>query len=347
MNEHNDSYLVIDGASETQGTELSTLTEDTAFLLSPPPTNYSTSTTTTSSKRSATSTTATPLVKSRRVGLSTTIKPLSTGQFISNDDKKTQYSQFVRTPNADAIKVYNLTAPPPSYKGENWKYFHLVGYYKDSPKESHNHSVDCEYACCNICSAIVICKKAPRRGAVMKHTGGGLKYHIESVHKIYKEDNQSNSNIITIPEQFQRQDVPKYLNKEQKQEKINDATLKWIIKECLPMDTTESISFQSMMKAAYVGYKNISSKHIKTKLYQMAIKVRRQIKKLVGNNTVSMTSDHWTSLAKQNYEGMTIHWIDNEWKLHSLPCGCFLHEGDSKSTSLSESFFSNIFQGLG
>ena len=268
-------------------------------------------------------------------------------QLILNDDKKTQYAQFARKPHADASRRYNLTAPPFSYKGENWKYFHLVGYYKDSPKEIHEHKVDCEYACCNICGTTVVCKKI-QKGGVAKHTGAGLKSHLESAHKIYKDySDELKSNIITIPECFEKQGVPKYSDKEEKQEHINDATVKWIVKECLPIDTTESISFQNMMKAAYYGYKNISSNQVEAGLNQLAMKVRRQIKKLVGKNIVSIASDQWTSLAKQNYEGITIHWIDNEWKRHSLPCGCFLHEDDSKSLSLSEFFFTNIFEGLG
>lgn len=341
--QQDDSYLVLlAGASATQGTEVSALTVDTA--LSTPPNHTSTK------KRLANSSSSTtiPFVKSKRVGLSTTVMPISAEQFISNDDKKTQYAQFLRKPHADASIIYKLMAPPSSYNSDNWKYFHLVGYYKDSPKELHNeHNVDCEYACCNICGTTVVCKRT-LKGGTTRSTGAGLKSHLESVHKIYKENNDgSKSHIVTIPEQFGKQEVPKYVNKEEKQEQIIDATLKWIIKDCLPIDTTESISYQNLMKVAYHGYKNISNKLVKEKLYLLATKVRRQIKSMVGENTVTMTSDHWTSIAKQNYEGMTIHWIDDKWKLHSLPCGCFLHEGDSKSASLSQSFFRNIFEGLG
>ena len=258
-------YLMF-GMSETQGTEVPGLSEDTA-LSSPP--NYSTN------KRFATpsSLITTPFVKSRRVGLSTTIKPISAEQFILNDDKKTQYDQFVRKPHAFASKLYNLTAPPLSYKSKNWNYFHLVGYYKHSPKKFHKHSVDCEYACCNICGTTVVCKKLQKGGA-MRHTGAGLKSHLESVHKIYKEySDESKSNIITIPEYFEKQGAPKYLNKEEEQEHINDATVKWIAKECLPIDTTQSISFQNMMKSAYDGYKNISRKQVESEVASIAQRI--------------------------------------------------------------------------
>lgn len=284
------SYPMFLGPSETQGTELSTLTVDTAISSPPKYTN---------TKRPATpssvSTTSTPFVKSRRIGLSTAIMPTAAAQFISNDDKRAQFAEFVRKPHEEASKVFKLIPPPSSNTSDNWMYFHLVEYYKDSPKELHNqHHSDCEYACCNICGTTIVWKKI-QKGGKFRATGAGLKSHLESVHKIYKENNDRSKSKqnSTIPDQFGQLEAPKYLNKEEKQKYINDATIKWIIKECLPIDTTESVPYQNMMKAAYHGYKNISNKQIKEKLYLMATKVRRQIKVLIGKNTVSMTSLEW------------------------------------------------------
>ena len=77
----------------------------------------------------------------------------------------------------------------------------------------------------NICGTTVVCKKI-QKGGVVRHTGVGLKSHLESMHKIYKEySDVLKSNIITIPEHFEKQGVPKFLNKEKKQEHINDATV--------------------------------------------------------------------------------------------------------------------------
>jgi hypothetical protein len=149
-------------------------------------------------------------VKTRRIGLSTSVEPISKDQYIPNDDKTKKIAQFVKKPHEDASKKFNLKAPPPSYTGDNWKYFHVVGYYKDSPKEQHNHSTDNEYACCNICGATVMFKKKAKTGAGMRSTGAGMKAHLESVHKLYKEPgNASKSNNATIIDEFEKQYVPK------------------------------------------------------------------------------------------------------------------------------------------
>jgi hypothetical protein len=338
--------LILPGA-DTQQTQISALTQDSTL-----------SDVTTRKRKSSeigstsTSISTSGVVKSKRVGLSTNISPLSKGQFISNDDKNVQFAQYINKANEDAIKQFRLVlAPSSSLTSETWKYFHLVQYYEELPKQIYStHEPDREYACCNICGSTVVCKSLNKKSNKMRATGAGIKSHLESAHKIYKEENEStkSTNTSSITDCFGKQSGPKFVSNSHKQEHVDNKTVKWIAKECLPINTTESTSYQEMMKAAYNGYKNMGRKKVKQKLYQLSKKVRKLIRERVGKtNHVSITSDHWTSIAKQNYEGVTIHWIDEEWKLHSLPLGCFLHEGDSKSESLVQSFFERLFEGLG
>ena len=48
--------------------------------------------------------------------------------------------------------------------------------------------------------------------------------------------------------------------------------------------------------------------------------------------------------SKQTFDcvGMTAHWIDVDFKMHSLPHGMFLHEGGSSAALLIDEFLSNI-----
>ena len=87
-----------------------------------------------------------------------------------------------------------------------------------------------------------------------------------------------------------------------KQEHILNTTVKWMIKECQLITATESPSYQAMMTAAYTQYKNISRKQVKAKLFELSRKVRTLVRKHVEQNTISITSDHWTSISKHNYE---------------------------------------------
>ena len=40
--------------------------------------------------------------------------------------------------------------------------------------------------------------------------------------------------------------------------------------------------------------------------------------------------------------GLTAHWIDNNWNLHSLPLGMFLHEGRTQATDFIDQFMVDV-----
>lgn len=49
-----------------------------------------------------------------------------------------------------------------------------------------------------------------------------------------------------------------------------------------------------------------------------------------------------TSKQHLNYAGITAHWLDCNWELHSLPLGLFLHEGGSNANELLDHFFETV-----
>jgi hypothetical protein len=59
---------------------------------------------------------------------------------------------------------------------------------------------------------------------------------------------------------------------------------------------------------------------------------------------VPIVCDHWTSVAKQSYYGMTAHWIDEGFKFHSCTMGCWLHEGGSTVEDLRDAFLIDLFK---
>jgi hypothetical protein len=60
------------------------------------------------------------------------------------------------------------------------------------------------------------------------------------------------------------------------------------------------------------------------------------------HQVVSVTLDLWTSKAKQNYAGLTFHYID-DWILRQHDLGCFLHEGKTTATSIKEDYLKKLF----
>lgn len=51
---------------------------------------------------------------------------------------------------------------------------------------------------------------------------------------------------------------------------------------------------------------------------------------------VSVTLDHWISIAKKKYQGMTAHYIDDNLVLRQHNMGCFLHEGKKTVAAIKE-----------
>ena len=103
-----------------------------------------------------------------------------------------------------------------------------------------------------------------------------------------------------------------------------------------------------MMSAAWPGFWYFfTNREVKRIISEKACDVRKQLRAQIGENTIALTCDHWTSAVNDNYEGMTVHWISEDWKFHAVPVGCFLHTGDSTSESLVDEFFKRLFFDLG
>jgi len=49
-----------------------------------------------------------------------------------------------------------------------------------------------------------------------------------------------------------------------------------------------------------------------------------------------------TSKQGFKYVGISVHWIDDEREIHSLPLGIYLHEGTSKAQNILDKFLSDI-----
>ena len=71
----------------------------------------------------------------------------------------------------------------------------------------------------------------------------------------------------------------------------------------------------------------------------MEKKFRNELLEKLENQNVTLTLDHWSSVANENYTGLTAHWIDENWKLCNAQLGCFLHSDGSDSKSLLKNFF--------
>jgi hypothetical protein len=88
--------------------------------------------------------------------------------------------------------------------------------------------------------------------------------------------------------------------------------------------------------------KPITSMNVKENIMDLDRSIRKQMIAKMKGCIVNLTTDHWTSKQHLNYVGMTAHWLDSDWVLHSLPIGMFLHEGGSKANELLDHFLATV-----
>ena len=97
-------------------------------------------------------------------------------------------------------------------------------------------------------------------------------------------------------------------------------------------------SFQSMTASYDATAKPISSNTVEEEIIDIDGKIQKEVIGRMKGCTVNLMMDHWTSKQNLNYMGLADHWIDNSWKLHSLPLGMFLHEGRTQAIYIIDQF---------
>jgi len=99
---------------------------------------------------------------------------------------------------------------------------------------------------------------------------------------------------------------------------------RFVVEDCMPLTICKSENFKSMIKTC--------NSHVVIPSYQtlyaflQAVKVdsHSKMKAFLNGKFFSVTLDHWTSLAMENYGAITIHTIDN-FQLFSFVLSCTKH----------------------
>lgn len=271
---------------------------------------------------------------------------------VSKEDVKTEWLE----PLAKSQELYNLFprskyASTGSVKAAVWQFYMVVGSVKEDadpdelPSKEFNKSV---YACCNSCGALVVCGNWAGNGKPKEWHNSGLSKHLGSAQhttsveilesklgrnvgskRSYSQLSIASSFSAAIAKgakvQIPAKDKPKV------QEVM---TTKFITDMLLPLSIVESQSFRDMIHSHNPNARVMSNKKVKTIVCNLEEQMRDVTIKATDGEDVSLTLDHWTSKGHDNYTGMTCHFIDKKWKLHSLPLGICLQEGRTRSAEL-------------
>jgi hypothetical protein len=120
---------------------------------------------------------------------------------------------------------------------------------------------------------------------------------------------------------------------------------RWIVDRNMPFNAGTFDSFKSMVK---VLNNNISVPDRAEVLRYLDIKKLEgveSIRKFIGNNYFSVTTDHWTSLANDNYGAITGHFIE-DFKLRTVVLSFQKHVGRCSAEELLQQLFNalNLWQ---
>ena len=85
-----------------------------------------------------------------------------------------------------------------------------------------------------------------------------------------------------------------------------------------PLNAVENPYFQQMIDAYAPNTQPIGRDKVWTKILELEMGIQTNVSEAIWDETVSVTVDQWSSIAKDNYIGITVQWIDQKWSLQSL-----------------------------
>jgi len=125
---------------------------------------------------------------------------------------------------------------------------------------------------------------------------------------------KEHNDIITIKNQSQR---PYDKDDNRRIKECTDAVINFIIGFQMPFSVVGNIWFKELCNVFDSRYTLPTCQSLQNQIHQIFEDRRNLIAKELSELTVkvSLTADIWTSITNQAYLGVTIHYINNNWKL--------------------------------
>jgi hypothetical protein len=238
----------------------------------------------------------------------------------------------------------NVIPPSEKKKAIWWRAYSML-------KDGGNTDV----AVCNCCGSQVRLSK--------DFSPTPLKKHLSSSHRsIYRylldiTKGIHNNEIVLLDDAKQRT-VGEYMDEKDdnrtKSEKRHDstraavrATALWVAATDQPLNASSNKRFRAMQAAVVTAAKQqalyeTGKDSIGDELAQLATEARRILMALMEGQAVTVTGDHWTSRAGDNYASMTAHWIDNNCVLQSAVLRVYVYHGSTCAINLVGDFFAQL-----
>jgi len=207
-------------------------------------------------------------------------------------------------------------------KNEVWQFFQV---YNEKKFQTH---VFC-----------VLCKSDVSYGKT--HSTSNLEKHIQRHHKtefanIMKDRAEKRLKVhaeISISTNLQKQQkLSSYI---ERADDYQECLVKWMIDSYQPLSAVEKDSFRAMVnclnkKAPVIGFDKI-----RTLMSNKYFDTMHAVTKILKGKDVALTTDAWTSIAKEGYVTCTLHFIEPKtWTLHHFSLGIFKKDGNSTAVDV-------------
>jgi len=119
------------------------------------------------------------------------------------------------------------------------------------------------------------------------------------------------------------------------------AILKWIILSLKPFKVVEEKAFHNMVQKLDPLYQIPTRKTIHNLIIEQFNQQRNLVKDYFNefSNKVALTTDFWTSLKFENFMAITIHFIDNNWKLQHFVLDIFQFKGSHTGKNIADKIY--------
>lgn len=169
------------------------------------------------------------------------------------------------------------------------------------------------YAACDKCGKAVLCKadKKATNGSMLNH----LCCHGETIRTLEQlvNDTKRTHRQATIQQVFQSSSDPLKMNSAEKKMLQKVMTVKFVANALLPLSIVKNESFRDLIQAYDPKARPMSTKMLQDQIILLEMNMKQYAISMAKGHNICLTIDHWTSKAKQNYTGLTAHFIDDDF----------------------------------
>jgi len=126
-------------------------------------------------------------------------------------------------------------------------------------------------------------------------------------------------------------------------ERFKHKFARWVVEDSLPLTTCRSQAFKNMIRAANKTLDVPSYQTLMSFLETTKMGAVGKMKAFLQGKHFSITMDHWTSLATDNYGAITLHVID-DFKLLTFVLSCVKHDNGCTASEMERQLLLDMEQ---